>query len=116
MTYLQPLGIASQHAGEIQLFHLLFQSARQTGVHARSTREYDVFIELGTGVYCSLLDRLEEEFYMRVGKGETGSRVSPRFVCEASLMRNTVQLACHSRLFDIDEMRLEHAFRGLVPL
>lgn len=76
-TYLQPLGVSSQDTGKVQLLHLLLQPARQTRVHARSTGQNNVFVELRSGIDSRLLDCLEEQFYCRsIVKGTTWNEPS----------------------------------------
>lgn len=60
-THVQSLGVVVQHLVQVELLHLLLQSTRQTGVHARSTRENDVLVQLGTDVDGSRLDGVEQE-------------------------------------------------------
>lgn len=60
MTHVQPRWIAVEDTGEVQLLHLLLETAGQAGVHARSAGENDVFVELGADVERGCLDGLEE--------------------------------------------------------
>lgn len=84
-TDLEPLRVAVEHLAQVELLHLLLESRRQAGVHARSTRENDVLVEVGPDIDRGGLDRVEEHLG-------------------------------HARLLDVDQVRLEHAFRRLEPL
>jgi hypothetical protein len=97
-AHVQAGGIAAEHAGEVELLHLLLEPRRQSGVHRRAAGEDDVLVELGADVDGGGLDRLEEHLCKAVvsrhgGRGRTRS-----------------WLTGNAGLLNIHEMRLEHAF------
>lgn len=61
-TYVEPCGVAVQHTREIQLLHLLLQSAGEPGVHTRAAGEDDVLVQLRPYIDGGRLDCLEEHF------------------------------------------------------
>lgn len=62
MAHVESLGITIQHFAEVQLLDLLLQSTRQSREHARSTREDDMLVKLGSHIDRSSLYRIKEQF------------------------------------------------------
>jgi len=65
-TYVQAGRITVQDTGEVQLLHLLLQPTGQARVHAGTSREDYVLIQVSTDVHSSGLDRVEKHFCERV--------------------------------------------------
>jgi hypothetical protein len=60
-TYGQLLLVALANMGKVELADLLLETAGKTGVHAATTREHNMVVELGTSIDVGILDGLEEK-------------------------------------------------------
>ncbi|KAI3478475.1 hypothetical protein L1887_59529 [Cichorium endivia] len=61
LEVLEARAVVVEDAGEVELLHLLFQTAGQTRVHARAAGEDNVLVQLGARVDGGGLDGVEEE-------------------------------------------------------
>jgi hypothetical protein len=46
----------------MELLEFFLEPARETGIHAGASGQYDMLVEFGSNVYCCCLDGLEKHF------------------------------------------------------
>ena len=61
-TYAESFRIPLEHLAQMQLLHFLLESARQTRVHTRSTRQNNVLVEIRSNIDRSSLHGVEKHF------------------------------------------------------
>lgn len=89
--------ITVQNTCQMELFEFFFEPARESGIHARASRQYDMFVEIRSDVHSCCLNGLEEHLYRKS-------------VMRVEISGRGKDITCDTWLFDIDKMRLKQTF------